>query len=272
MGHESESHEKSFAYPYLFQIAHKSVGSRKSEVDKRTTEQVVATRLETYSIPYLLSLQLIWNLLLVHNISPPAMLTLINHGKSKLRTALSSSFCESLARCDLRPLSTTAPRHYYYYYLSRTTRKKALSQPTFETSRPNRSFVSVTGICLDKKASPFAKKSDTPKKAKRKFLPPKAAVELTPKARTFFKRLLENPPRTDVVGTFVSFCILHDGVCVCGLWMGLKWNYWKHTFFGAKNRHGLDYINYLLFHLWYQHFLGGKVCAEKKSHLLLLVL
>ena len=36
--------------------------------------------------------------------------------------------------------------------------------------------------------------------SKRRFIPPRAAVTLTPKARTFFRSLLKNPPRPDISG------------------------------------------------------------------------
>jgi len=52
-----------------------------------------------------------------------------------------------------------------------------------------------------RKSSPFAIKPGQTKKKRRSFVPPKAAVKLTDKARQFFKLLLESPPRPDVIGT-----------------------------------------------------------------------
>ncbi|CAB9504632.1 expressed unknown protein [Seminavis robusta] len=43
------------------------------------------------------------------------------------------------------------------------------------------------------------------KSKRRKFVPPKAAVKLTDKARKFFKLLLENPPRPDIVGVMLNY-------------------------------------------------------------------
>lgn len=58
----------------------------------------------------------------------------------------------------------------------------------------------------DSKKSPFdtVEKKGGKASKRRKFVPPKAAVELTPKARKFFKLLLENPPRPDIVGMCVT--------------------------------------------------------------------
>jgi len=52
--------------------------------------------------------------------------------------------------------------------------------------------------------SPFAKPSKATKK-KHAFVPRKAAVNLTDKARKFFKALLENPPRQDIVGVMLNY-------------------------------------------------------------------
>ena len=43
---------------------------------------------------------------------------------------------------------------------------------------------------------------------RRKFIPPKAAVKLSDKARKFFKLLLEKPPRPDVVGAYYWGCAI----------------------------------------------------------------
>lgn len=42
-------------------------------------------------------------------------------------------------------------------------------------------------------------------KKQRAFIPRKAAVQLTEKARTFFKALLENPPRPDIIGIQLNY-------------------------------------------------------------------
>ena len=60
--------------------------------------------------------------------------------------------------------------------------------------------------------SPFAKShnsSATPTTAAhaklRKFVPRKAAVQLTEAARTFFQKLLQDPPRPEIIGILLSY-------------------------------------------------------------------
>ena len=74
-------------------------------------------------------------------------------------------------------------------------------------NQQNRCFVNHTRTLSTNTAggSPWgpsgssAPKSPT-KSRRRKFIPPKAAVTLSPKARKFFKLLLEKPPRPEIVG------------------------------------------------------------------------
>jgi hypothetical protein len=82
--------------------------------------------------------------------------------------------------------------------------QQAVTKPQTNDLQQIRSFVSSTKLIATPASSPFdveaAKPKTKKKKGRKKFIPPKAAVELTPKARKFFKLLLENPPRPDVVG------------------------------------------------------------------------
>lgn len=59
----------------------------------------------------------------------------------------------------------------------------------------------------ESRSSPFARPSYTTKATgkKREFVPRKAAVKLTDKARKFFKLLLDDPPRKDVVGIMLNY-------------------------------------------------------------------
>jgi hypothetical protein len=73
-----------------------------------------------------------------------------------------------------------------------------------------RAFVSSTYPVLS--ASPFDPKSSgslrapkKPKKSRHSFIPRIAAVQLTEKARKFFKLLLENPPRDGVIGIMLNY-------------------------------------------------------------------
>jgi hypothetical protein len=57
-------------------------------------------------------------------------------------------------------------------------------------------------------ASPFATAnigSPSKKRARRTFVPRIAAVQLTEKARTFFKALLSNPPRPEIIGVMLNY-------------------------------------------------------------------
>lgn len=57
---------------------------------------------------------------------------------------------------------------------------------------------------VESPGSPFARPSKATKK-KHAFVPRKAAVKLTDKAREFFKTLLDNPPRKDIVGVMLNY-------------------------------------------------------------------
>ena len=50
--------------------------------------------------------------------------------------------------------------------------------------------------------------STSTKKKRRKFVPPKAAVKLTDKARKFFRLLLEKPPKPDIIGKFQNWSVM----------------------------------------------------------------
>jgi len=72
--------------------------------------------------------------------------------------------------------------------------------------RHRATFISQTFPTLQ--SSPFDMKrpSRVPKKRKKRlFIPRKAAVELTDKARNFFQLLLENPPRPDIIGIMLNY-------------------------------------------------------------------
>ena len=61
-------------------------------------------------------------------------------------------------------------------------------------------------------SSPFDKKNRSPTiqgKKQRSFVPRKAAVQLTPSARTFFQKLLADPPRPGIVG--IQLCYGQSG-------------------------------------------------------------
>ena len=65
-----------------------------------------------------------------------------------------------------------------------------------------------TAARLSSPFDPNTKKPTTSRptaQKKRTFVPRKAAVKLTEKARKFFKLLLENPPRKDVIGVVLNY-------------------------------------------------------------------
>jgi hypothetical protein len=71
-----------------------------------------------------------------------------------------------------------------------------------------RTFVSSSLPVLN--LSPFDPKNVdvvgvSKRKSRRSFVPSKAAVQLTEKARKFFKLLLENPPRSGVIGIMLNY-------------------------------------------------------------------
>jgi len=76
-----------------------------------------------------------------------------------------------------------------------------------------RSLVSVTHPLKGPKSSPFDKNPNADKavpsnkrlRKKREFIPRKAAVQLTDQARNYFKVLLENPPRPQIIGVMLSY-------------------------------------------------------------------
>lgn len=83
-----------------------------------------------------------------------------------------------------------------------STRSSAAALSTFRTFSSSNTTES----------SPFAKTkntSATPTTAAhaklRKFVPRKAAVQLTESARTFFQTLLQNPPRPEIIGILLSY-------------------------------------------------------------------
>lgn len=76
-----------------------------------------------------------------------------------------------------------------------------------------RSLVSVTHPVKGPTSSPFDKNPNADKavpsnkrlRKKREFIPRKAAVQLTEQARNYFRVLLENPPRPQIIGVMLSY-------------------------------------------------------------------
>lgn len=66
-------------------------------------------------------------------------------------------------------------------------------------------FDPKAGATASSNASPKTHTPSAAKKKLRKFVPRKAAVELTDKSRGFFRRLLENPPRPEIVGVLLNY-------------------------------------------------------------------
>lgn len=91
--------------------------------------------------------------------------------------------------------------------------KRQLVLPCFAlANRPDsetRTFSSFARSDGTSKSSPFASNSSpitrTRARRKLKFVPQKAAVALTPKARNFFKALLESTSNPDVVGIMLNY-------------------------------------------------------------------
>ena len=140
---------------------------------------------------------------------------MMNQARNELRMSLSSFR-------RVRRVLLTESSAAYHSHASSTRPTGALLPSTFSTDNqqfsslipPYRRFVSNSSVVHFSAAatpnkSPFAGgKPATKKKGRRKFLPPKAAVELTPKSRKFFKLLLEKPPRPDVIGKLYAATII----------------------------------------------------------------
>lgn len=105
--------------------------------------------------------------------------------------------------------SSYDPSVLNYSTFSSTFAATIPQQSALFSLQQQRSFVSASTI---HSAAAGGDTADKPtKKRKRKFLPPKAAVKLTPKARKFFKALLERPSRPDIVGIMLNYSQASSG-------------------------------------------------------------
>jgi hypothetical protein len=96
--------------------------------------------------------------------------------------------------------------HLHHQRLATTVAKTTIARITFPNNYTRRMFVSQTTQLFN---SPFGTNANasvpTKSSRARSFVPQKAAVQLTERARTFFKGLLNEPPRPDVIGIRLNY-------------------------------------------------------------------
>jgi hypothetical protein len=105
-----------------------------------------------------------------------------------------------------RAFSTPINNRYSIHHL--LTRNSA----TTTTARPAQLALSPFDPEKAKtQSSPFAggggpgQTNNRPRRRRKEFVPRKAAVELTERARLFFKKLLSNPPRAEIIGVLLNY-------------------------------------------------------------------